>query len=97
VGGSRAAMQTYMSVHGQSAANNTVMVDGMTVNGLESNGQVQSYFNDAMNQEMTYQTSAISADVSGGGVRLNMIPKEAATGQRIIRVRAAAGRLQATI
>jgi carboxypeptidase family protein len=76
VGGSRAAMQTYMSVHGQSAANNTVMVDGMTVNGLESNGQVQSYFNDAMNQEMTYQTSAIGADVSGGGVRLNMIPKE---------------------
>jgi hypothetical protein len=46
------------------------------VNGLESNGQVQSYFNDAMNQEMTYQTSAISADVSGGGVRLNMIPKD---------------------
>jgi hypothetical protein len=76
VGGSRAAMQTYMSVHGQSSANNTVMVDGMTVNGLEANGQVQSYFNDAMNQEMTYQTSAIGADVSGGGVRLNMIPKE---------------------
>ncbi|PYR63110.1 MAG: hypothetical protein DMF88_25980 [Acidobacteria bacterium] len=50
VGGSRAAMQTYMSVHGQSAANNTVMVDGMTVNGLESNGQVQSYFNDADSQ-----------------------------------------------
>jgi hypothetical protein len=76
VGGSRAAMQTYMSVHGQSAANNTVMVDGMTVNGLESNGQVQSYFNDAMNQEMTYQTAGIAADVSAGGVRLNMIPKE---------------------
>src|SRR6266545_2758520 len=27
VGGSRAAMQTYMSVHGQSAANNTIMVE----------------------------------------------------------------------
>lgn len=76
VGGSRAAMQTYMSVHGQSAANNTVMVDGMMMNGLETNGQVQGYFNDAMNQEMTYQTAAIGADVSGGGVRLNMIPKD---------------------
>src|SRR6202022_2733711 len=76
VGGSRAAMQTYMSVHGQSSANNTVMVDGMMMNGLEANGSVQSYFNDAMNQEMTYQTAAIGADISGGGVRLNMIPKE---------------------
>ena len=48
VGGSRAAMQTYMSVRGNSAANNTVLVDGMLVNGLEANGAVQSYFNDAM-------------------------------------------------
>src|SRR5204863_8383382 len=27
-------------------------------------------------QEMTFQTAALGADVSGGGVRLNMIPKE---------------------
>jgi len=76
VGGSRAAMQTYMSVRGNSAANNTVMVDGMVVNGLEANGAVQSYFNDAMSQEMSYQTSGIDASVSSGGVRLNMIPKD---------------------
>jgi hypothetical protein len=76
VGGSRAAMQTYMSVRGNSAANNTVLVDGMQVNGLEANGAVQSYFNDAMSQEMSYQTSGIDASVSSGGVKLNMIPKE---------------------
>src|SRR5262245_8335725 len=76
VGGSRAAMQTYMSVHGQSAANNTVMVDGLAVNGLEGNGLVPSYFNDAASQEMSYQTSAIGAETSGGGVRLNLIPRE---------------------
>jgi hypothetical protein len=76
VGGSRAAMQTYMSVRGNSAANNTVLVDGMVVNGLEANGAVQSYFNDAMSQEMSYQTSGIDASVSSGGVKLNMIPKE---------------------
>ena len=76
VGGSRAAMQTYMSVHGQSAANNTVMVDGLAVNGLEANGAVQSYFNDAASQEMSYQTSGIGAETSGGGVRLNLIPRE---------------------
>jgi len=76
VGGSRAAMQTYMSVHGQSAANVTVMVDGMMVNGLEANGAVQSYFNDAASAEMSYQTSGISAETSSGGVRLNMIPRD---------------------
>jgi len=46
------------------------------VNGLQTDGQVQSYFNDAMNQEVSYQTSGIGADTSAGGVRLNMIPKE---------------------
>ena len=55
-GGARAMQQTYMSTHGLSAANNTVMVDGMIVNGLQCDGAVQSYFNDAMNQEVSYQT-----------------------------------------
>ena len=74
--GARGMQQTYMSTHGQSAANNTVMVDGMMVNGLMSDGAVQSYFNDAMSQEVAYQTSGIGAETSAGGVRLNMIPKE---------------------
>jgi hypothetical protein len=75
-GGARGMQQTYMSTHGQSSANNTVMVDGMMVNGLQSDGAVQSYFNDAMSQEVAYQTSGIGAETSAGGVRLNMIPKE---------------------
>ncbi len=76
VGGAFGAMQTYMTVRGQSAAANTVMVDGMVMNGLENNGQVQSYYNDVGNQEMTYQTSGVNAENSGGGVTLNMVPKE---------------------
>jgi hypothetical protein len=75
-GGARAMQQTYMSTHGMSSANNTVLIDGMIVNGLQSDGSVQSYFNDAMNQEVSYQTSGISAETSAGGVRLNMIPRE---------------------
>src|SRR3954452_7410 len=75
-GGARAMQQTYMSTHGMTTANNTVMIDGMIVNGLQSDGAVQSYFNDAMNQEVSYQTSGIGAETSAGGVRLNMIPKE---------------------
>jgi hypothetical protein len=75
-GGARAMQQTYMSTHGMTTANNTIMVDGMIVNGLQSDGAVQSYFNDAMNQEVSYQTSGIGAETSSGGVRLNMIPRE---------------------
>ena len=74
VGGSRAMQQTYMSTHGMTAANNTVLVDGLMVNGLQADGAVQSYFNDAMSQEVSYQTSGIGAETSSGGVRLNMIP-----------------------
>jgi hypothetical protein len=75
-GGARAMQQTYMSTHGMTTANNTIMVDGMIVNGLQSDGAVQSYFNDAMNQEVSYQTSGIGAETSSGGVRMNMIPRE---------------------
>jgi hypothetical protein len=75
-GGARAMQQTYMSTHGMTSANNTIMVDGMIVNGLQSDGSVQSYFNDAMNQEVSYQTSGIGAETSAGGVRLNLIPRE---------------------
>jgi hypothetical protein len=75
-GGARGMQQTYMSAHGLTSANNTVLVDGMMVNGLQADGSVQSYFNDAMNQEISYQTSGIGADTQAGGVRLNMIPRE---------------------
>jgi hypothetical protein len=75
-GGARGAQQTYMSTHGMSASNTTVLVDGMTVNGLQSDGAVQMYINTEMNQEVSYQTSGISAENSSGGVRLNMIPRE---------------------
>ena len=47
----------------------------MTLNGIEGDGSVQSYFNEAMFEEISYQTSAISAEVSAGGVRANMIPR----------------------
>jgi carboxypeptidase family protein len=75
-GGARAMQQTYMSTHGMSTANNTVLVDGMMVNGLQGDGAIQSYFNDAMNQEVSYQTAGIGAETQAGGVRLNMIPRE---------------------
>ena len=75
-GGARAMQQTYMSTHGMATANTTVLVDGQMTNGLQGDGAIQSYYNDAMNAEVSYQTAAIGAETSSGGVRLNMIPRE---------------------
>ncbi len=76
VGGSRAMQQTYMSTRGLTSANNIVQVDGLMINGLDGDGAVQQYINNAMVQEMSYQTAGAGADVSPGGVRVNIIPKD---------------------
>ncbi len=76
VGGSQAMQQTYFAVHGMPARNTTVQVDGMMMNSTRADGQVNPYFNDAMSQEVSYETTGAGADVSAGGVRVNMIPRE---------------------
>jgi len=76
VGGSRSMQQTYMTVHGSVATEITVQVDGAMINGLQADGAVQTYINDAMSEEMSYQTSGIRADTAAGGIRLNMIPRD---------------------
>jgi len=76
VGGTAGMQQTYMAVHGSDRRDNVIQVDGMSVNGIEGDGAIQNYFNDGMFQEMSYQTSALTAEVQASGVRLNMIPKE---------------------
>jgi hypothetical protein len=76
VGGTAGMQQTYMAVHGSQRQDNAIQVDGMSVNGIEGDGAIQNYFNEGMFQEMSYQMSALTADVQSSGVRLNMIPKE---------------------
>ena len=76
VGGTAGMQQTYMAVHGSDRRDNAIQVDGMSVNGIEGDGAIQNYFNDGMFQEMSYQTSALTAEIQTSGVRLNMIPKE---------------------
>ncbi len=75
-GGSRAMQQTYMSTRGLTSANNIVQVDGMMINGLDGDGAVQQYVNNAFIQEMTYQTAGAGTDVSPGGVRVNIVPRD---------------------
>jgi hypothetical protein len=76
IGGSKAMQQTYMSAHGAGSSQTTVLVDNLLVNGIDVDGAVQSYFNSSMSEEMVYTTSGASADVAGGGVRLNMVPRD---------------------
>jgi len=76
VGGNQQIEQIYMVTHGSRLTDTTLQVDGMQINSLMSDGQVQAYFSDAANAEVTYQTSGLGADVSTGGVRINMIPRE---------------------
>jgi carboxypeptidase family protein len=76
VGGTAGMQQTYMAVHGSERRDNAIQVDGMSVNGIEGDGAIQNYFNQGMFEEMSYQTSALGAEVQASGVRLNMIPKD---------------------
>ena len=59
--------KTYFASHGMPARNTTVQVDGMMMNSTRSDNQVNPYFNDAMNQEVSYQTPGIGAETSSGG------------------------------
>jgi hypothetical protein len=76
VGGAQQTEQTYMSVHGNSSLHNTILLDGMPAQTNLSDGAVQNYIDNAMIAESVYQTSAISAESSAGGVRLNLVPKD---------------------
>jgi hypothetical protein len=76
VGGTAGMQQTYMAVHGSDRRDNSIQVDGMIVNGIEGDGAIQNYFNQGMFEEMSYQTSALGAEVQASGVRLNMIPRD---------------------
>jgi len=76
VGGSQAMQQTYFTVHGLGAAQTSVLMDGMIINGLQGDGAIQSYLNDAGNQEMVYQTGGGNVDSPTGGVKINLVPKE---------------------
>ena len=76
VAGAQGMQQTYIAAHGSDPKDNYIMVDGIRLNGIEGDGAIQQYFNEGMFTEMSYQTAGASAEASGGGVRLNMIPKD---------------------
>src|SRR5436190_15440498 len=76
VGGSQGMEQTYMRTHGADDRHTSIQVDGMSVNSSMGDGNIQAYNDDALAQQVVFQTSALPAEVAAGGVRVNMIPKD---------------------
>ena len=76
VGGSRAAIDLLLETHGANARHSTYNLDGMQVNTMLGEGSQQNYYQDQSNQEVAIQTGGGNAEVSAGGVFLNMIPKD---------------------
>ncbi len=76
VGGSRAMQQTYFAIRGTGGAQIVVLVDGLMTNGLMGDGAVQAYHNEAMSQEMVYQTAGGAAETLTGGITMNLVPKD---------------------
>jgi len=77
VGGTTGMQAPSFRVHGSNSGDVALQVDGMLINQNVGNGGAPGiYYNDGMVQETSYQTSAIPAEVSQGGVRVNMIPRE---------------------
>src|SRR5579864_173059 len=76
VGGFQQIEQTYMISHGQPSSHDTYLLDGMMINTTQADGQIQIYVDNALVQEVTYQTTNIPLEVTGGGVYVNMIPRD---------------------
>jgi hypothetical protein len=76
VGGSQMMEQIAQTAHGSLNKDLTLQVDGMMVNSSMNDNGIQAYNDDALNQEVSMQTTALPAEVSAGGPRINMIPKD---------------------
>jgi carboxypeptidase family protein len=76
VGGARSAVNPRLTAHMSVTKDTTIDVDGMKMNTLVGGGDSHPDHNDAMTQEMTVQTAALGAEVSGGGPHVNLIPRE---------------------
>jgi carboxypeptidase family protein len=74
IGGSRMTEQVGLRAHGLGGNDAEQLVEGMSIQSLE--GPSQAYFDDMLQSEITVMTSAIPADTSGGGIRLNSVLKD---------------------
>ena len=77
VGGSAGEHQNQLKAHGGSFNDRIVQVDGLMNANMACNYSCTGIStNDQSTQELSYEFGAISAEVAGGGVRVNVIPKD---------------------
>ena len=76
VGGAQSAIVQRVVAYGSLPRDTTFAVDGMKDNGLSEGGDQHPVHNDAIIEEVTVQTSGLSAEVARGGPHVNLIPRE---------------------
>ena len=76
IGGSQQIEQNYVSIHGNPSRDDVYMYDGMLINTVYLDGQIQQYVDNETISETTYQSSNNTAEASGGGMFTNIVPKE---------------------
>ena len=64
-----------MTARGKTSAQNTSQVDGFDTQMITGGGNLP-YDNIGMTQEVSIETNPTTAETAGGGIRINMIPKE---------------------
>lgn len=74
-GAGSTVVQQYMTARGKSQAQNTSQVDGVDTQMITGGGNLP-YDNIGMTQEVSIETNPTTAETAGGGIRINMIPKE---------------------
>jgi len=63
-----------IAVRGMGTNGTVILIDGLSTNSMQTG--FAAYSNDAAIQEISYQTSANTADVSYGGLRANIVPRD---------------------
>ncbi len=77
VGGSSGMQQSSLTAHGSNSADQKFMIDGVSVNWPGGGGGATlMYYDMGMFQEVNYLIGAVPADVSQGGVYMNMVTKD---------------------
>jgi hypothetical protein len=77
VGGTSGEQQNQVSIHGGSYTDNIRTLDGMMLSNFACAYSCTGLSaNDSSTQELSYDVGAISAEVAGGGIRINIVPRD---------------------
>lgn len=77
VGGARGDTMSSLTIHGSKAGDQRIMLNGVNTSGMSASGNISGVVpNVAAAQEVTIDTSSVSAELGQGGVRINFIPRD---------------------